>query len=41
MLYPKEDKVAKKLLYGCRNCGHQEPADNPRVYRNEILHSEE
>lgn len=41
MLYPKEDKIRKKLNYACRNCGHSEPADNPRVYRNEILHSEE
>ncbi|KAH7533804.1 hypothetical protein FEM48_Zijuj04G0170600 [Ziziphus jujuba var. spinosa] len=39
ILYPKEDKERKILLYACRNCDHQEVADNNCVYRNEIHHS--
>jgi len=31
--------VNKRLLYACRNCGHQEIASHPRIYRNEIKHS--
>jgi len=41
MLYPKEDKPQKKLTYSCRNCGHQEVAENQCTYRNEILHTSE
>ncbi|XP_037491751.1 DNA-directed RNA polymerases II, IV and V subunit 9A [Jatropha curcas] len=39
ILYPKEDKKQRILLYACRNCDHQEVADNNRVYRNEVQHS--
>ncbi|KAF8016292.1 hypothetical protein BT93_H1714 [Corymbia citriodora subsp. variegata] len=39
ILYPKEDKEQKILLFACRNCEHQEVADNYCVYRNEIHHS--
>nr|GLL47900.1 DNA-directed RNA polymerases II, IV and V subunit 9B isoform X2 [Ipomoea trifida] len=39
ILYPKEDKARKILLYACRNCDHQEEADNNYVYRNVIEHS--
>ncbi|WVZ19854.1 hypothetical protein V8G54_007176 [Vigna mungo] len=39
ILYPKEDRDQKILLYACRNCDHQEVADNFCVYRNEIHHS--
>ncbi|GMN55207.1 hypothetical protein TIFTF001_024320 [Ficus carica] len=39
ILYPKEDRDQKILLYACRNCDHQEVADNNCVYRNEIHHS--
>ncbi|OAP06559.1 NRPE9A [Arabidopsis thaliana] len=39
ILYPKEDKEQKILLYACRNCDHQEVADNSCVYRNEVHHS--
>ena len=36
MLYPREDKRNKKLMYGCRLCNHLEDAsDQPLVYRNE------
>ncbi|XP_020228784.1 DNA-directed RNA polymerases II, IV and V subunit 9A [Cajanus cajan] len=39
VLYPKEDKEQKLLLYACRNCNHEEIADNNIVYRNKIHHS--
>ncbi|KAD5507829.1 hypothetical protein E3N88_15532 [Mikania micrantha] len=39
ILYPKEDKDQKTLLYACRNCDHQEVAENNCVYRNEIHHA--
>jgi DNA-directed RNA polymerase II subunit RPB9 len=37
MLYPKEDKQNKLLLYACRNCDHQEESENSLVYRHELL----
>lgn len=39
MLYPKEDKAEKRLLYQCRNCPYAELADSPRVYRHELITS--
>ncbi|KAJ4833833.1 DNA-directed RNA polymerases II, IV and V subunit 9A [Turnera subulata] len=39
ILYPKEDKRQKVLLFACRNCDHQEVAENNCVYRNEVHHS--
>ncbi|KAF8776581.1 hypothetical protein HU200_003300 [Digitaria exilis] len=39
ILYPKEDREQKVLLYACRNCDHQEVADNNCVYRNVVHHS--
>ncbi|EIE21478.1 DNA-directed RNA polymerase II, 14.5 kDa polypeptide [Coccomyxa subellipsoidea C-169] len=41
LLYPKEDRERRKLVYHCRNCGYQEDADpsNYCVYRNEITHT--
>lgn len=38
MLYPKEDKEMRKLLYACRNCDFQMDADNPCIYVNKIKH---
>lgn len=38
MLYPKEDKEHRKLLYACRNCDHKEVANNSCVYVNKITH---
>lgn len=38
MLYPKEDKERKKLLYACRNCDWKMNADNSCVYVNKITH---
>ncbi|XP_048235197.1 DNA-directed RNA polymerases II, IV and V subunit 9A isoform X1 [Ricinus communis] len=39
ILYPKEDRDQKILLYACRNCDHQEIAESNCVYRNEVHHS--
>ncbi|KAK8946541.1 hypothetical protein KSP39_PZI007139 [Platanthera zijinensis] len=39
ILYPKEDKERKILLYACGICSHQEEADDNIVYRYEINHS--
>jgi DNA-directed RNA polymerase II subunit RPB9 len=36
MLYPKEDRQNRVLLFACRNCEHQEEADHHCVYRNEF-----
>ncbi|WVZ49745.1 hypothetical protein U9M48_001076 [Paspalum notatum var. saurae] len=46
ILYPKEDKENKVLLYACRNCDHQSPptaqevADINCVYRNVVEHDD-
>ncbi|CCE80477.1 Piso0_003594 [Millerozyma farinosa CBS 7064] len=37
MLYPKEDKENARLLYSCRNCTYTELAENPKVYRHELI----
>merc|ERR1712142_273693 len=36
MLYPKEDKLYKKLNYACRQCPYQERARNPCIYVSNI-----
>lgn len=38
MLYPKEDKEAKVLLYACRNCDYKQEADSNCIYVNKIMH---
>ncbi|GAA5821153.1 hypothetical protein JCM10212_004194 [Sporobolomyces blumeae] len=37
LLYPKEDKVHKVLMYSCRNCQYQEETVNPCVYRHDLI----
>lgn len=41
MLYPKEEKIHSNaypvLLHYCKNCEHQEEAENPCVYQNNII----
>jgi DNA-directed RNA polymerase II subunit RPB9 len=41
LLYPKEDRERKRLVYHCRSCGHTEDADPSDwcVYRNEVHHT--
>jgi len=39
MLYPKENRVERRLYYACRNCAYSEaaPAEmNNRIYVNEL-----
>ncbi|CAI2355289.1 unnamed protein product [Caenorhabditis sp. 36 PRJEB53466] len=38
MLYPREDKEARVLMYACRNCEHREVAVNPCIYVNKLVH---
>ena len=38
MLYPKEDKENKVLLYACRNCDYRQMADSCCIYVNKIMH---
>ena len=39
MLYPKEDKENKQLLYACRNCDYKQLADNNCIYVNKVSHN--
>lgn len=41
LLYPKEDRERKKLVYFCRSCGYQEDVETSEwcVYRNEVHHT--
>ena len=38
MLYPKEDKENKQLMYACRNCDYKQFAENNCVYLNKIMY---
>ncbi|XP_019872781.1 DNA-directed RNA polymerase II subunit RPB9-like isoform X1 [Aethina tumida] len=38
MLYPKEDKAKKILLYACRNCNYKQRADSNCIFVNRIMH---
>lgn len=38
MLYPREDKNNKVLMYACRNCDYKQLADSNCVYVNKIMH---
>mmetsp|Transcript_7079 Transcript_7079/g.43668 ORF Transcript_7079/g.43668 Transcript_7079/m.43668 type:complete len:89 (+) Transcript_7079:93-359(+) len=40
LLYPKEDRTRKRLVYTCKTCGYQEDAESGCVYRNEFSHTE-
>lgn len=39
MLYPKEDKDDRKLVYYCRSqrCDWEEDAPDPYVFRNQVV----
>lgn len=41
LLYPKEDREQKKLVYVCRSCNHKVDADPTDycVYRNDVHHT--
>eukprot|EP00735_Rhodelphis_limneticus_P004870 TRINITY_DN16524_c0_g1::TRINITY_DN16524_c0_g1_i1::g.1853::m.1853 TRINITY_DN16524_c0_g1::TRINITY_DN16524_c0_g1_i1::g.1853 ORF type:complete len:129 (+),score=-0.93,sp/Q6NLH0/RPB9A_ARATH/51.79/1e-35,RNA_POL_M_15KD/PF02150.11/4.2e-13,RNA_POL_M_15KD/PF02150.11/85,TFIIS_C/PF01096.13/6e+02,TFIIS_C/PF01096.13/3.4e+02,TFIIS_C/PF01096.13/7.3e-10,Zn_Tnp_IS1595/PF12760.2/4.9,Zn_Tnp_IS1595/PF12760.2/0.0071,DZR/PF12773.2/0.028,DZR/PF12773.2/12,Ogr_Delta/PF04606.7/1.8e+03,Ogr_Delta/PF04606.7/4.5e+03,Ogr_Delta len=36
MLYPKEDKVERRLLYACKVCDYWEPSNEYCISRNEL-----
>ncbi|KAF7632654.1 TFIIS-type domain-containing protein [Meloidogyne graminicola] len=38
MLYPRENKEFRRLMYVCRNCEHSQIADNPCIYVNKLTH---
>ena len=39
LLYPREDKENKRLLYACRRCDYSEVASQALVYRNDLQKS--
>ncbi|KAL6766507.1 RPB9 [Auxenochlorella protothecoides x Auxenochlorella symbiontica] len=41
LLYPKEDRANKRLVYHCRSCPYVEAADPSEwcVFRNEVQHT--
>ncbi|KAJ3315245.1 DNA-directed RNA polymerase II core subunit rpb9 [Boothiomyces sp. JEL0838] len=39
MLYPKEDRQNRHLLFACRNCDHQEDATQFTVFKHVITHT--
>ncbi|KAI8978432.1 DNA-directed RNA polymerase II subunit RPB9 [Pilobolus umbonatus] len=39
LLYPREDKSLRQLMFACRNCQYEEPAEQYCVYRHEIVHA--
>eukprot|EP01136_Pigoraptor_vietnamica_P034726 Opistho-1_new@99032 len=41
MLHPREDRVNKTLLYSCKNCEYEEPAESSCVYINRIQHTQD
>jgi len=39
LLYPKEDRQSKRLIYFCRNCDYTIAASDNCVHRRNIFHS--
>ena len=39
ILYPREDKEAKQLMYNCKKCDYIEQSTTGLIYRHEVLHS--
>lgn len=37
LLFPKEDKERRQLLYACRSCPYTEIATNPCVYAHDLI----
>jgi DNA-directed RNA polymerase II subunit RPB9 len=40
MLYPRESKTSKVLVYACNKCDFEAPAASPVVFRHEVIKSE-
>ena len=41
MLYPKEDKEKRTLMFACRNCNFKQAAKSPCIYLNRMVHEVE
>ncbi|OMJ10335.1 DNA-directed RNA polymerases II, IV and V subunit 9B [Smittium culicis] len=39
MLYPREERGIRQLLFACRNCDYQEKSDTNCVYRHEVIYT--
>mmetsp|Transcript_366 Transcript_366/g.1195 ORF Transcript_366/g.1195 Transcript_366/m.1195 type:complete len:118 (-) Transcript_366:72-425(-) len=39
LLFPREDKARKKLIFYCKNCDYVEDADDACVHRNIVNHT--
>ncbi|KAJ1979613.1 DNA-directed RNA polymerase II core subunit rpb9 [Dimargaris verticillata] len=39
LLYPREKRSTRELMFACRNCNHIEPSQNTCIYRHEIVHA--
>ncbi len=37
LLYPKEDREKRTLMFACRRCPYEEAAEDHFVYRNELV----
>ena len=40
LLYPRENKADKKLVYGCQKCQYEQEAETSVVFKHEIIKSE-
>lgn len=40
LLYPREDRDNRRLIYACRNCEYSEAAADSLVFRNELQSKE-
>lgn len=40
LLYPKENRAEKKLMYSCGRCRYEQEAEHPVVFRHEMVKSE-
>ncbi|KAJ3021341.1 DNA-directed RNA polymerase II core subunit rpb9 [Thoreauomyces humboldtii] len=36
LLYPREERAARKLVFGCRHCSHEEDAEFTQVYEHVV-----
>ncbi|KAJ3150954.1 DNA-directed RNA polymerase II core subunit rpb9 [Geranomyces michiganensis] len=36
LLYPREERNMRRLMFGCRHCSHEEEADHTQVYEHVV-----
>ncbi|KAI8917566.1 hypothetical protein DFJ77DRAFT_310178 [Powellomyces hirtus] len=34
LLYPREERATRRLVFGCRHCSHEEEAEHTQVYEH-------